>query len=295
MYGPSHREVATALSNLGEYQRAQRQLHASRGFAETRTGHGSESYWVYDHQDVAIDLNNLALLYDNLGRYPDAEQLYQQALTIDEKTLGTDHLGVATDLNNLAEAYRAARQTRRGRTALPARADDLGEIPRPEWRPPPLRHSSNLGALAAAHGKNTEAEILLTRALDIWRKTVRPDHPSLAATLRALGSVQSALHDYPKAGSLLHAGTRHRRERPRRKTTLQLAKDLSNLGLVLYLEQKYAAAESSLKRALDLDETNYGKEHLTVASSLNNLAEVYRVEGKYAQAEPLYRRAIADR
>jgi len=61
---------------------------------------------------------------------------------------------------------------------------------------------------------------------------------------------------------------------------------------VLYLEKKYAAAEFPLKRALERDEANYGKVHLTVSSSLNNLAEVYRIQGKNAMAEPLYRRAL---
>ena len=35
-----------------------------------------------DHPDVAIDLNNLALLYHTQGKYAEAEPLYQRALAI---------------------------------------------------------------------------------------------------------------------------------------------------------------------------------------------------------------------
>jgi tetratricopeptide (TPR) repeat protein len=46
------------------------------------------------HPDVASSLNNLALLYDNQGRYADAERLYQRALAINEKALGPTPPGV---------------------------------------------------------------------------------------------------------------------------------------------------------------------------------------------------------
>ena len=52
-------------------------------------------------------LNNLASLYDNQGRYVEAEPLYKRSLTIDEKALGPEHTSVARALNNLANLYRA--------------------------------------------------------------------------------------------------------------------------------------------------------------------------------------------
>jgi tetratricopeptide (TPR) repeat protein len=54
-----------------------------------------------DHPDVAIDLNNLALLYDNQGRYADAEPLYKRALAISEKALGPEHPTTKTIRENL--------------------------------------------------------------------------------------------------------------------------------------------------------------------------------------------------
>ena len=42
-----------------------------------------------DHANVAISLNNLALLYDKQGRYTDAEPLYKRSLAIFEKSAGS--------------------------------------------------------------------------------------------------------------------------------------------------------------------------------------------------------------
>ena len=50
---------------------------------------------------MATYLNNLATLLRDTGRYEDAEPLYRRALSIDEKSLGSNHPSVATDLHNL--------------------------------------------------------------------------------------------------------------------------------------------------------------------------------------------------
>ncbi|TLY36413.1 MAG: tetratricopeptide repeat protein [Nitrospirae bacterium] len=55
---------------------------------------------------MATDLNNLASLYDTMGRYAEAEPLYRRALAIDEKVLGVEHHNVLTDLQNYAALLR---------------------------------------------------------------------------------------------------------------------------------------------------------------------------------------------
>jgi tetratricopeptide (TPR) repeat protein len=58
-----------------------------------------------DHPDVAMSLNNLALLYSSQGRYSEAEPLYNQALAMDQRLYEGDHPHVAMSLNNLALLY----------------------------------------------------------------------------------------------------------------------------------------------------------------------------------------------
>ncbi|MEH1837687.1 MAG: tetratricopeptide repeat protein, partial [Nostoc sp.] len=52
-----------------------------------------------------ISLNNLAELYCSIGRYNEAEPLFQQALELRKRLLGDNHHNVATSLNNLALLY----------------------------------------------------------------------------------------------------------------------------------------------------------------------------------------------
>jgi tetratricopeptide (TPR) repeat protein len=73
----------------------------------------SENVLGPEHASVTTSLNDLALLYNNQGRYADAEPLYQRALTISEKALGPGHPHVTGSLNNLADVYRAHGQSRR--------------------------------------------------------------------------------------------------------------------------------------------------------------------------------------
>lgn len=54
-----------------------------------------------DHPDVAKQLNNLALLCQNQGKYEAVERYYRRALAIYEGQLGSDNPNVARTKNNL--------------------------------------------------------------------------------------------------------------------------------------------------------------------------------------------------
>jgi tetratricopeptide (TPR) repeat protein len=58
---------------------------------------------------VAITLNNLGLLHEDLGDSAQAELLYRRSFAIAERNLGPEHPDVALSLNNLA-ALAAARE-----------------------------------------------------------------------------------------------------------------------------------------------------------------------------------------
>jgi tetratricopeptide (TPR) repeat protein len=55
-----------------------------------------------DHPDTAESLNNLAVIYENMGEYAKGEPLLREALEIRQKLLGPEHPLTASSLNNLA-------------------------------------------------------------------------------------------------------------------------------------------------------------------------------------------------
>ncbi|MEE8199617.1 MAG: tetratricopeptide repeat protein, partial [Candidatus Acidoferrales bacterium] len=80
----------------GRYAEAEKLWLAALKEAETFGG---------EDPRLATSLNNLAAIYDEQGKYAQAEPLYQRALAIREKTLGPELPELATSLNNLALLY----------------------------------------------------------------------------------------------------------------------------------------------------------------------------------------------
>jgi tetratricopeptide (TPR) repeat protein len=74
------------------------------------------------HPDVAMTLNNLAVLYKTQQRYDEAENFYRRALSIFERALDPTHQKVITALMNLARLLQKVGRSREA-LDLEARAD----------------------------------------------------------------------------------------------------------------------------------------------------------------------------
>jgi tetratricopeptide (TPR) repeat protein len=83
------------LYRAGKYTEATEIAKQSLAINEKVQGH--------QHPEVATSLNKLALLFQELGRYADAERLLTQSLSIFEKL--PDHPDLRQSLSNLAGLY----------------------------------------------------------------------------------------------------------------------------------------------------------------------------------------------
>jgi CHAT domain-containing protein len=63
-----------------------------------------------DHSTYGLRLNNLAVLYSNMGEYDKSLTLYLEALENTENSLGKDHADYGNCLNNLAALYQKMEQ-----------------------------------------------------------------------------------------------------------------------------------------------------------------------------------------
>jgi CHAT domain-containing protein len=113
---------------------------------------------------VALSLNNIALLYNNQGKYAEAEPLYKHALEIQENSLGPEHPAVALSLNNIAGLYRA-----QGRYA---EADPLYkralEIMEKSLGPEHPSVATNLKNLAHLYGYRREYQVAIDFAYQAY-------------------------------------------------------------------------------------------------------------------------------
>jgi tetratricopeptide (TPR) repeat protein len=111
-------------------------------------------------------------LYQETGRYAEAEPLYERAIAIDETALGPEHPQLATDLNNLAGLYQ---ETGRYAEAEPlfGRAIAIDEKVLGPEHPDVAGGLNNLAEVYRKTGRYADAEALYVRALAICEARAR--------------------------------------------------------------------------------------------------------------------------
>jgi tetratricopeptide (TPR) repeat protein len=72
-----------------------------------------------------------------------------------------------------------------------------------------------------------------------------------------------------------------------------LAPHLDRLGMLYYLEKRYADAETVYRRSLAIWENLMGADNPELATTLENLAVAYASQDKFSEAAALYRRSLA--
>ena len=250
----------------------------------------AERIFGRDDPDVALSLNNLAVLYDDLGDYAKAEPLYQRSLEIREKALGSDHPGVAESLSNLAALYFTIGDYSKAEP-LYQRSLEIREKTLGSDHPDVATSLDNLAVLYDDLGDYAKAEPLYQRALEIREMVLGPDHLGVAASLNYLALLYRNMGDYAKAEPL------HQRSLEIREKTLGsdhpgVAISLDNLTGLYFTIGDYAKAEPLYQRSLEIREKALGSDHPDVATSLDNLAVLYFTIGEYTKAEPLYQRSL---
>jgi len=124
----------------------------------------------------------LASIAADQKKYPEAESLYQRAITVAEKAYGRNHLEVATTLNNLAALYHAqgdgTKPERLYKRVLAIKEKHLG----PD-HPDVATTLNNLGVFYKTLERFSEARPLYERVFSIFEKKLGASHPNVATAL----------------------------------------------------------------------------------------------------------------
>jgi tetratricopeptide (TPR) repeat protein len=240
--------------------------------------------------EVATMLNNLALLYRQMGNYEKALPLYQRALEKYEKVLGPEHPDVATTLDNLALLYESMGNYEK---ALPLyqRAFDIREQFLGSQHPDVAITLNNLAGLYRHMGNYKKALLLYQKDLEISEMALGPEHPDVATTLNNLAGLYLQMGDYEKALPLSQRALEINEmalgpEHPHVATNI-------NILSALYRQMgDYEKALPLSQRALEINEKALGPQHPFVATTLNSLSALYRQMGDYEKALPLSQRDL---
>jgi tetratricopeptide (TPR) repeat protein len=198
--------VATALAALGDlyyqqgkYAEAEPLLQRALHIREQRVQQAQQAQLRSSDLPVAerpvvtdllaIPLMRLGNLYQQQGKYAEAEPLYQRALSIWEQQWGPENLNVAWPLTSLGDLnYQQGKYAEAEpllQHALHIREQTLG----PEH--PEVAYSlSGLANLYREQGKFAEAELLLQRALHIREQEQGSQHSETADTMHDLAQLR---------------------------------------------------------------------------------------------------------
>jgi tetratricopeptide (TPR) repeat protein len=281
---------------------------------------------------ISVRLLNQAGRYlEECGRYQEAKQLLEQALTIGEEQIGANHSTTATSLSNLANLYFGEGKFEEAKvlyqrallvceqigtdqlavaTCLDSLANiytTLGEyaeaealyqrafsIREQESGAKPADRATSFATLAhlrIVQGKYAEAEPLLQQALSIDRQVHGTDHPETGASLANLGYLYFKQEKYAEAEPLLQQALSIDRQ-VHGTDYATTANTLMALATLYSAQKKYAEAEPLLQQALSIDRQVHGTDHATTANILMALADIRYGQEEYTEAEPLYQRVL---
>ncbi len=237
---------------------------------------GSTELYVMDA------LNNLGILYLDLGKMTEAEALYQRALAGKEKAFGPDHTSTLDTVNNLGNLYSDLGKMTEAE-ALYQRALAGYEKAFGPDHTSTLDTVNNLGNLYRRQGKTREAEALYQRALAGYEKALGPDHTSTLDTVNNLGLLYSDLGKMTEAEALYQRALAGKEKvfGPDHTSTLNT---VNNLGLLYSDLGKTTEAEALYQRALAGKEKALGPDHTSTLDTVYNLGNLYRQSNEHEKS-----------
>ncbi|XP_046855882.1 uncharacterized protein LOC124448981 [Xenia sp. Carnegie-2017] len=125
----------------------------------------------------------------------------------------------------------------------------------------------------------------VSRALEIRKQSLGPNHVDVAASLNNLGNVLKKTRNYDKAKEV-HEKALEIRKQALGQNHVDVAQSLNNLGIVYYDTGNYDKTIKAHEKALQIRKQLLGPNHVDVAASLN---------GNYDKAIEFYEKALETR
>ena len=235
----------------------------------------------------------MGMVYDNLGLYPRAHPLVQQAMEIQKRVLGLENPETLKSTRSLGYIvfqeghYPEAEKLDRDTLAIQRRV--LG----PE-HPDTIRSMYNLEVLLHSEGHRADAEKLDRETLELRRRVLGAENPDTLVATQELASVLADEGNYAEPEKLYRGmlDAQRRMLGPEHTDTLRSA---HSLAVVLEREGQYPEAEKLDRETLAAMLRILGPDHPDTLSSKNNLANVLKLEGRFGEAEQLYRETLEAR
>ena len=241
---------------------------------------------------VEADLRfTLGLVYEDLGAYPQAEQMLRRALELKRSFLPAESPEIAITLSRLGRVLLHELKTEEAEQQTQA-ALTLWQKLREEEDAEAASTLETLAMVRWRQRRLAEAEDTMRRAYAIRQKLLPPDHPEVLDALNNLGNVLHAAGRLSEAEQLYRQLVEAKQKRYGNEHP-SIALAFHNLGVVLSEQGKSVEAKDYLGRAVMMRRKLVGENHPGFATSVDSLADALRGAGNNAEAENLYRQSLA--
>jgi tetratricopeptide (TPR) repeat protein len=251
-----------------------------------------------DRKSVAIPflMMQLAIYYQEIGAYSEAESQMREAAKA-KTALSEDKADVASYMISLANLlYRLAKYEEAESISKEVvqtcntnpNVDNLTKV-----------HAiSVLAKILEQRDRFTEAEALYKQSIELIESDTKPSPIALSGTINNLANLMATTRRYAEAEPLLRKAVKiledHEGVNTDSVATIigNLARCLLEQGNLTKQQSYFDEAELLYRRALQIDEIAYGKDHPSYARDANNLGWLLHDIGKLDEAEALLRHAL---
>jgi tetratricopeptide (TPR) repeat protein len=243
---------------------------------------GTEKY-------LDVSLQELAVLYDKLHRYAEAEPIMLRALELRTKFSEPSDPNLPILLVSLAALYQ---NWGKPEASIPYATRAILKFEEAKTENLTLGYTlSRLGSVYKALGQTIEAERALIRARNVFDRVLPEADPQRVAVRFELGSLYLSQEKYVDAEQAYQSAL---------NATLKLAKPdtlgrssvLAELGLTYREQGRYQDAERMLLEAVKLEEAVGDTRKPLLGQRLTLLASIYRRQNRFADAESVLLQAL---
>ncbi len=282
------KQAALVISNLGLLYHTTGRYSLADSF--TRKAMNLRTKLVDDQKGLGASLNNLAVLYRDMGMYNESEENITKAVEIIKKANGENSPPYAIALNNQGILYQTIGKYKESEQlllkAINIAAKDLGKK-----SPNYIRMKVNLALLYQSENKYNEAEKIYLDAIEITKKRLGSSHPDYALLLRNLAALYELKEQFDKVESYLNQaigiykkklGTEHP----------SYAGAIYDLGRYYQYMGKTDKALPLLNEALKVQKSALGEHHPSYVATLEALAILYWQNSNFPLASETYRNVM---
>ena len=338
--GESDPAYSTVLNNLGAIYKKKGQLGAAElmykkalTVIENSKSNDKLTYSEKEALEQAhqLSIHDLANLYNQMGRYQEANVLLQSIGLGSGENISTDDSEAGQlyyELNEYEKNNEFDYAVSKAQEIVALQKDSYGTS-----HPNYAKAISRLGIIYKKTGKFNEAETLFEQAQSIYLNKFGNTHPDYGTSLNNIASLYTIMGRYPEAEvayqktiainkevygdahiqyanslnnlvTLYYKSGQKKAALPYAKEAYNITKNalgvnseayvnaLSTLAGIYFAVGQVDKAEQMMRESLRINEEQFGKNNLKYAATLNNIANLYFKEGDYRKAESYYKESL---